>query len=165
MVGDTLRPNLAVTCQYGFLRVAADTPLNSVWLPGDAASCLVDDPVPPTRQPRDEPDPFAASCGPQGHHDRHTGAPPSSSTGSLPTPTTNRLPLTVWLLGAVAFIMGTPEMVVAGLLPEVATSLDVSLGQAGLIIAVLALVAVILLAATSRRTHATASAVESAERN
>ncbi len=94
-----------------------------------------------------------------------TQAPPSSSTGTLPTPATNRLPLTVWLLGAVAFIMGTTEMVVAGLLPEVATSLDVSLGQAGLIIAVLALVAVILLAATNRRTHATASAVESAERN
>lgn len=71
----------------------------------------------------------------KGHHDRHPGAP-TSSTGTLPTPATNRLPLTVWLLGAVAFIMGTTEMVVAGLLPEVATSLDVSLGQAGLIIAV-----------------------------
>lgn len=68
-----------------------------------------------------------------------TKAPPSLSTGPLPTATTNRLPSTVWLLGAVAFIMGTTEMVVAGLLPEVATSLDISLGQAGLLITVFAI--------------------------
>jgi predicted MFS family arabinose efflux permease len=50
-----------------------------------------------------------------------------------------RLPLTVWLLGAVAFIMGTTEMIVAGLLPQVSDALDVSVGQAGLLITVFAI--------------------------
>ncbi|MFF1568764.1 MFS transporter [Streptomyces sp. NPDC058293] len=44
----------------------------------------------------------------------------------------------VWLLGAVAFIMGTSELIVAGLLPEIAGSLQVSVGSAGLLITVFA---------------------------
>ncbi|WP_319345204.1 MFS transporter [Streptomyces sp. NY05-11A] len=45
----------------------------------------------------------------------------------------------VWLLGAVAFIMGTSELIVAGLLPEIAGSLHVSVSSAGLIITVFAI--------------------------
>lgn len=58
------------------------------------------------------------------------GAPAATST--------SRLPVTVWMLGAVAFIMGTTEMIVAGLLPQVADSLGVTIGQAGLLITVFA---------------------------
>jgi DHA1 family inner membrane transport protein len=50
-----------------------------------------------------------------------------------------RLPLVVWMLGTVTFVMGTSELIVAGLLPEVATSLDVTISQAGLLITVFAL--------------------------
>ncbi|WP_442576367.1 MFS transporter [Microbacterium sp. F51-2R] len=50
-----------------------------------------------------------------------------------------RLPLVVWMLGLVTFVMGTTEMIVAGLLPSVAASLDVTLPQAGLLITVYAL--------------------------
>lgn len=65
----------------------------------------------------------------------------SPATGATPTPasSTARLPLTVWLLGTVAFVMGTTEMIVAGLLPQIAADLDVSIGQAGLLITVFAL--------------------------
>ena len=50
-----------------------------------------------------------------------------------------RLPLIVWMLGVVTFVMGTTEMIVAGLLPQVASSLDVTIAQAGLLITVFAL--------------------------
>lgn len=50
-----------------------------------------------------------------------------------------RLPLIVWMLGLVTFVMGTTEMIVAGLLPQVASSLSVSIAQAGLLITVYAL--------------------------
>lgn len=60
-----------------------------------------------------------------------------------PTPDTTsarpeRLPATVWLLGAVAFLMGTTELIVAGLLPQMAAALQVSIAQAGLLITVFA---------------------------
>ncbi|RYE38392.1 MAG: MFS transporter [Hyphomicrobiales bacterium] len=54
-------------------------------------------------------------------------------------PVRQRLPLIVWMLGVVTFVMGTTEMIVAGLLPQVATSLDVTIAQAGLLITVYAL--------------------------
>jgi DHA1 family inner membrane transport protein len=43
------------------------------------------------------------------------------------------------MLGLVTFVMGTTEMIVAGLLPQVASSLSVSIAQAGLLITVYAL--------------------------
>ncbi|MGI5427330.1 MFS transporter [Streptomyces sp. CA-179760] len=49
-----------------------------------------------------------------------------------------KLPPVVWLLGAVAFIMGTSELIVAGLLPEISGALDVSVSSAGLLITVFA---------------------------
>lgn len=54
-------------------------------------------------------------------------------TGPQPTHKA-AVPPVVWLLGAVAFIMGTTEMVVAGLLPQTAAATHVTLGQAGLLI-------------------------------
>src|SRR5690242_4558278 len=56
--------------------------------------------------------------------------PPGSSSGSLP-------PL-VLVLALGTFLMGTSEFVVAGLLPEMAQSLDVSVARAGLLITVFA---------------------------
>ncbi|MFI9168964.1 MFS transporter [Streptomyces lincolnensis] len=50
-----------------------------------------------------------------------------------------KLPPVVWLLGAVAFIMGTSELIVAGLLPEISGDLDVSVASAGLLITVFAI--------------------------
>ena len=45
-----------------------------------------------------------------------------------------RLPPVVWLLGAVAFLMGTSEFVVSGLLPEISGALGVSVSSAGTLI-------------------------------
>lgn len=57
-------------------------------------------------------------------------APPKSAS--------TRLPAIVWLLGAIAFIMGTTELIVAGLLPQISTAFDVTPGDAGLLITVFA---------------------------
>lgn len=64
---------------------------------------------------------------------------PVSAPTAPPTPARTRLPLLVWMLGAVTFVMGTTELIVAGLLPQVASSLQVSVAQAGLLITVFAL--------------------------
>ncbi|VVJ21558.1 Uncharacterized MFS-type transporter [Amycolatopsis camponoti] len=56
-------------------------------------------------------------------------------TGTTP----GRLPAVVWVLAAGTFLMGTTEFVVAGLLPELAADLDVSVSQAGLLITAFAL--------------------------
>ncbi|MEU1804751.1 MFS transporter [Streptomyces sp. NPDC019937] len=45
-----------------------------------------------------------------------------------------KLPPVVWLLGAVAFIMGTSEFIVSGLLPQISGALDVSVSGAGTLI-------------------------------
>ncbi|MFE9031422.1 MFS transporter [Streptomyces iakyrus] len=45
-----------------------------------------------------------------------------------------KLPPVVWLLGAVAFIMGTSEFIVSGLLPQISGALDVSVSSAGALI-------------------------------
>ncbi|MPY53683.1 MFS transporter [Streptomyces acidicola] len=54
----------------------------------------------------------------------------SSATGSAP----GKLPFVVWVLAVGTFLMGTTEFVVAGLLPEMAADLDVSVAHAGLLI-------------------------------
>ncbi|MFE3033067.1 MFS transporter [Streptomyces canus] len=51
---------------------------------------------------------------------------------------TARLPLVVYVLALGTFLMGTTEFVVAGLLPEMAGDLQVSVAQAGLLITVFA---------------------------
>ncbi|MEU4176415.1 MFS transporter [Streptomyces sp. NPDC026589] len=53
-----------------------------------------------------------------------------SATGSAP----GKLPFVVWVLAAGTFLMGTTEFVIAGLLPEMAADLDVSVSHAGLLI-------------------------------
>lgn len=57
-----------------------------------------------------------------------------SSHGQPPT----RLPLVVYVLALGTFLMGTTEFVVAGLLPEIAGDVQVSVAQAGLLITVFA---------------------------
>ena len=49
-----------------------------------------------------------------------------------------RLPLTVYVLALGTFLMGTTEFVVAGLLPQIANDVQVSVGRAGLMITVFA---------------------------
>jgi predicted MFS family arabinose efflux permease len=46
----------------------------------------------------------------------------------------SRLPRVVFVLAAGTFLMGTTEFMIAGLLPEIAAGLDVSVAQAGLLI-------------------------------
>ncbi|MEU6030305.1 MFS transporter [Streptomyces tauricus] len=53
-----------------------------------------------------------------------------SAAGSVP----GRLPFVVWVLATCTFLMGTTEFVVAGLLPEMAADLNVSVPHAGLLI-------------------------------
>ncbi|KZX21686.1 MFS transporter [Rathayibacter tanaceti] len=65
--------------------------------------------------------------------------PVAADQNGVHTPERQRLPMVVWMLGVVAFVMGTTELIVAGLLPQVAASLDVSIAQAGLLITVFAL--------------------------
>ncbi|MFD9193791.1 hypothetical protein ACFWCA_37015 [Streptomyces phaeochromogenes] len=45
-----------------------------------------------------------------------------------------KLPFVVLVLSAGTFLMGTTEFVIAGLLPEIADDLNVSVSQAGLLI-------------------------------
>ncbi|MGW0551741.1 MFS transporter [Streptomyces altiplanensis] len=54
--------------------------------------------------------------------------PPAASTP------TGKLPFVVWVLAAGTFLMGTTEFVIAGLLPEIAGDLNVSVSHAGLLI-------------------------------
>lgn len=49
-----------------------------------------------------------------------------------------RMPGVVYLLAAVTFLIGTTELVVAGLLPEIAGALDVTQAQAGLLVTLFA---------------------------
>ncbi|MEK6311639.1 MAG: MFS transporter [Curtobacterium sp.] len=56
-----------------------------------------------------------------------------------PSATPDRLPIVVPVLAVGTFLMITTEFVVAGILPEVATDLGVSLGRAGLLITVFAI--------------------------
>lgn len=49
------------------------------------------------------------------------------------------MPLVVWVLGAVTFLVGTTEMMIAGILPEMSAALDVSQARTGMLITVFAL--------------------------
>ncbi|MGW4845324.1 MFS transporter [Nocardia brasiliensis] len=62
-----------------------------------------------------------------------------SATAQLTERRTDRLPLGVYLLGFSLFAMGTAEFLLAGVLPEAALDLDVSLSAAGLLITAFAL--------------------------
>ncbi|WP_260463091.1 MFS transporter [Streptomyces sp. TRM72054] len=53
--------------------------------------------------------------------------------------TPGKLPFVVWVLAAGTFLMGTTEFVVAGLLPELAGDLGVSVSHAGLLITAFAI--------------------------
>src|SRR5712672_153283 len=55
----------------------------------------------------------------------------------------SKMPLQVWILALAAFAIGTAEFVIAGILPEVASSLRVTEGQAGNLITAYALAIVI----------------------
>ncbi|PBC65578.1 MFS transporter [Streptomyces sp. Tue6028] len=59
---------------------------------------------------------------------------PSASTTAR-----GRMPVVVWVLAAAAFLMGTTEFVIAGLLPDMAADLDVSTSRTGLMITVFAI--------------------------
>lgn len=70
-------------------------------------------------------------------HSPTTSLPTESPAAAAATPL--KLPPVVWLLGAVAFLMGTTELVVAGLLPEISSALHISTASAGLMITVFAI--------------------------
>ena len=57
---------------------------------------------------------------------------------STEPPTTSRLPLVVYILAIGTFLMGTTELMMVGLLPEIAEDLGVSVGHAGLLITIFA---------------------------
>ncbi|MDQ1530673.1 MAG: hypothetical protein QOE37_778, partial [Microbacteriaceae bacterium] len=76
---------------------------------------------------------------------RRTGEDMTEPTGSAPTrlppPAPGRrprLPLAVWALGVVAFLMGTSELVVVGLLPELASTFRIPVAGAGLLVTIYA---------------------------
>lgn len=54
------------------------------------------------------------------------------------TPARQRLPLVVWTLGVVAFLMGTSELVVVGLLPELSDTFGIPVADIGLLVTVYA---------------------------
>ncbi|MGP4089776.1 MFS transporter [Streptomyces sp. KR55] len=58
-----------------------------------------------------------------------------SASGTTP----GKLPFVVWVLAAGTFLMGTTEFVIAGLLPELAGDLGVSVSHAGLLITAFAI--------------------------
>jgi DHA1 family inner membrane transport protein len=55
----------------------------------------------------------------------------------------SKMPLQVWILTLAAFAIGTAEFVIAGILPQVASSLRVTEGQAGNLITAYALTIVV----------------------
>ncbi|MER6980262.1 MFS transporter [Streptomyces carpinensis] len=58
---------------------------------------------------------------------------------SASTTAPGRMPVVVWVLAAAAFLMGTTEFVIAGLLPDMAGDLDVSTSRTGLMITIFAI--------------------------
>jgi len=69
-----------------------------------------------------------------------TSAPPTTSAGTAAPAAApaRRLPLVVYVLAVGTFLMLTTEFVVAGLLPEIAGDLDMSVARAGSLITVFA---------------------------
>jgi MFS transporter, DHA1 family, inner membrane transport protein len=58
-------------------------------------------------------------------------------------PANEKMPVQIWILTLSAFAIGTAEFVIAGILPRVASSLDVSVGRAGGLITAYALAIVL----------------------
>src|SRR4051794_3930295 len=69
---------------------------------------------------------------------RGVGHARGDGRGEAPERPATRLPLVVYVLALGTFLMGTTEFVVAGLLPEIAGELQVSVARAGLSITVFA---------------------------
>ncbi|MEU1213720.1 MFS transporter [Streptomyces sp. NPDC005790] len=65
-------------------------------------------------------------------------APADVRVDALGQPKPSRLPAVVYVLALGTFLMGTTEFVVAGLLPEIASDVQVSVARAGLLITVFA---------------------------
>src|ERR1700712_1822857 len=63
-----------------------------------------------------------------------TPAPQAITPAPSPTSRRPRLPLVVLVLAAGTFLMGSTEFLIAGLLPEMAADLHVSVAHAGLLI-------------------------------
>jgi MFS transporter, DHA1 family, chloramphenicol resistance protein len=61
------------------------------------------------------------------------------ASDTTPTTHSTRLPLVTYVLAAGTFLMGTTEFVVAGILPEIATDLGVTVATAGLLITIFAI--------------------------
>ena len=81
---------------------------------------------------------------------------PGTVLTDAPAPRAVRLPLVVYVLAAGTFLMLTTEFVVAGLLPEIAGDLRVSVAQAGLLITVFAVGMIVgapTMALLTRRMH------------
>lgn len=55
----------------------------------------------------------------------------------------DKMPFQVWILTLAAFAIGTAEFVIAGILPQIATSLSITEGQAGYLISAYALAIVV----------------------
>jgi DHA1 family inner membrane transport protein len=70
----------------------------------------------------------------------------------------SKMPLQVWILTLAAFAIGTAEFVIAGILTQVAESLNVSEGQAGHLITAYAM-AIVIGGPILTRWHAIASAL------
>ncbi|MCQ6554439.1 MFS transporter [Streptomyces sp. C10-9-1] len=67
------------------------------------------------------------------------GAGPRTAAGPAPAPPPGRLPAGVYVLGFSLFAMGTAEFLMAGVLPQAADDLGVSLSSAGFLITAFAL--------------------------
>ncbi|MGW4229936.1 MFS transporter [Streptomyces sp. NPDC004980] len=65
---------------------------------------------------------------------RPAGASPEPDGGTPMATGKVKLPPVVWLLGGIAFIMGTSEFVVSGLLPQISNTLGVTVSSAGMLI-------------------------------
>src|SRR3954447_23739431 len=70
---------------------------------------------------------------------RGVGHARGDGRGEAPERPATRLPLVVYVLALGTFLMGTTEVVVAGLLPEIARELQVSVARSGLLITVFAI--------------------------
>ena len=61
----------------------------------------------------------------------HADSPPRKRAGNVPRRRTPPIPLAVWAMVVGAFAMGADEFIVAGVVQEIATSLNVTIGAVG----------------------------------
>ena len=66
-------------------------------------------------------------------------APTTDMTSAAADPRTPRRPLAVYVLAGGTFLMLTTEFVVAGILPDIAVDVQVSVSRTGLLITVFAI--------------------------